>query len=71
MVVVPAFNPRAVEAEAGGSLNSRPAWCIENTQDSLGYTEKPGLEIQNKQVYIYQKKKKISELFENNPSYKA
>jgi hypothetical protein len=28
-VVVPTYNPSTQEAEAGGSLNSRPAWFTE------------------------------------------
>jgi hypothetical protein len=36
------FDPSDLEAEAGGSLNSRPAWSTE-FQDNQGYTEKPHL----------------------------
>lgn len=38
--MVHAFNPSAWEAEAGGTLSSRPAWSIELVQDSQYYTEK-------------------------------
>jgi hypothetical protein len=54
-VVAHAFNPSTREAEAGGSLSSRPAWSTE-FQDSQGYTEKPCLEKQ-KQT----KKKSVNE----------
>jgi hypothetical protein len=44
-VVVHAFNPSTWEAEAGGFLSSRSAWCLQSEfQDSQGYTEKPCLE---------------------------
>jgi hypothetical protein len=46
MVVHAAFNPSTWEAEAGGSLSSRPAWSTE-FQDSQSYTEKPYLEKKN------------------------
>jgi hypothetical protein len=42
-VVAHAFNPSIREAEAGGSLSSRPTWST-NFQDSQGYTEKSCLE---------------------------
>jgi hypothetical protein len=43
-VVALAFNPSILEAEAGGFLSSRPAWCLQSEfQDSQGYTEKPCL----------------------------
>ena len=38
-VVMHAFSPNILEAEAGRSLSSRPAWSVE-FQDSQGYTEK-------------------------------
>ena len=44
LVVADAFHPSTQEAEAGGSLGSRPAWSTEQGQDSQGYTEKPCLE---------------------------
>jgi hypothetical protein len=39
-----AFNVSTWEAEAGGFLSLRPAWSIDEFQDSQGYTEKPCLE---------------------------
>jgi hypothetical protein len=42
-VMVHAFNPSTGEAQAGRSLNSRPAWFTKQ-----GYTEKPCLENPNK-----------------------
>jgi hypothetical protein len=44
------FNPSTQEAEAGGSLNSRIAWSIENEfQYSQGYTQRnPVLKKKNK-----------------------
>lgn len=33
------------QAEAGGSLSSRPAWTTKKVQDSHGYTEEPYLKI--------------------------
>ena len=43
MMVHP-FNPSTQEAEAGGSLSSRPVWV----QDSQGYKKKPCLKKQKK-----------------------
>jgi hypothetical protein len=42
-VVVHAFNPSTLEAEAGGFLSSGPAWSTERVPGQ-GYTEKPCLE---------------------------
>ena len=36
-MVAHAFNPNTWEAEAGESLNSRPAWLQSKFQDSQGY----------------------------------
>jgi hypothetical protein len=55
------FNPSTREAEAGGFLNSRPAWSTEWYQDSQSYTEKPCLKKQKttttttkrNSIYIY------------------
>ena len=46
-VMVQAFNPNTWETEDGKSLSSRPAWCIDRTQDRQSYTKKPCLEKQN------------------------
>jgi hypothetical protein len=46
-VVAHAFNPSTWEAEAGGSLSLRPAWSIDEFQDSQDYTEKPCLQNPN------------------------
>ena len=46
-MVAHTLNPSIWESEAGGFLNSRPAWSAE-FQDSQGYTEKPCLEKQIK-----------------------
>ena len=48
MVVVHAFNPSTWEAEAGGSLSSKPAWST-TFLDSQDYTMKPCLKT-NKQL---------------------
>jgi hypothetical protein len=48
-VVVHAFNPRTREAETGRFLSLRPAWSINEFQDSQGYTEKPCLEKPKKE----------------------
>jgi hypothetical protein len=34
---------QVIVAEAGASLNSKPAWTTEQVQDSQGYTDKPCL----------------------------
>jgi hypothetical protein len=47
-VVAHAFNPSIQEAEAGGSLSSRPVWSGRKFQNSQGYTEKSYLEKTNK-----------------------
>ena len=47
-MVAHAFNPSTLEAEAGGSLSSRPAWSTELVQDSQGYTEKSCLQRKKK-----------------------
>lgn len=42
-VVVHFFNPTSWEAEAGGSLSSRPAWfieCVDRHREDNSYTEK-------------------------------
>jgi hypothetical protein len=59
MVVVHAFNPSPWEAEAGGSLSSRPTWLQSEFQDSQGYTEKPCLRKTDRKTdrqtdYIFQ-----------------
>jgi hypothetical protein len=46
-VVVYAFNPSTLEAEADKFLRSRPAWSQSEFQDSQGYTEKPCLKNNN------------------------
>jgi hypothetical protein len=51
-VVVHAFNPSTREAEAGGFLNSRPAWSTKWVPGQQGYTEKPYLENKTKQKSI-------------------
>jgi hypothetical protein len=49
-VTVYNFNPSSQEAEAGESLNLRPAWSTKWVPGSQGYTEKPCLKKQtNKQ----------------------
>jgi hypothetical protein len=42
-VAAPAFDPRAREAEACGSLCSKPAWSTEQIPGPQDYTEKPVL----------------------------
>ena len=49
-VVVHAFNASTQEAEAGGVLSSRPAWCVERFQDNQDYSEKPCFRGQGKTV---------------------
>ena len=46
------FNTSAWEAEAGRSLDLRPAWSTE-FQDIPGYIKKPCLRKQNKQIQIH------------------
>jgi hypothetical protein len=53
VVVVHAFNPSTREAEAGGFLNSRPAWSTSEFQDSQGYTEKPCLGRKKKKKRLW------------------
>jgi hypothetical protein len=43
VVVAHTFNPSTQEAEAGGSLSSRPIGLQSEFQDSQGFLEKPCL----------------------------
>jgi hypothetical protein len=57
-VVVYTFKPSTTEeAEAGGSLSSRPAWSTD-FQGSQGYTEKPCLRKKKKKKERKKERKK-------------
>jgi hypothetical protein len=64
-VVKHTFNPSTQEAEASGSLSSRPTWSTEQFQESQGDTEKPCLEQnktkQNKTKQTNKQKSRIQE----------
>ena len=52
MVVAHAFNPSTQEAEAGGSLSSRPAWSTEQVPGQSGLLHRENLSEIHKCVCV-------------------